>query len=326
MQSTWHSRCVLVALLVGVIALGPGADPRTHAQAYPQRNIEWVVGWGAGGGSDLFARSLATPLSDELRVAVAVVNMPGASAIIAHQYVMNQPADGYTLFAITPDLFTNELMGLTTLSYRDLIPVMRAHVDVGMLHTGANSSFVSWRDVVDYARAHPGALQVGGIGAASFDEAVVTILMDSAGLDFNYIPYESASEMHLDLLAGRIDIMYEEPGPALSLVEDGGIRPLLVATDQRLGRFPDVPSAGEFGYEIPPAMWRGVAVKMGTAPEIVAVLERALAKAAQAETYVKFEKDRLLDLYPGYMGSEEFLEDMHREFELYRAIVERMNP
>lgn len=326
MQSARTSRLVLAALLAGVMALGSLAGPQAHAQNYPQRSIEWVVGWGAGGGSDLFARSLATPLSEELGVAVAVVNMPGASAIIAHQYVMNQPADGYTLFAITPDLYTNELMGLTTLSYRDLIPIMRAHVDVGMLHTGDNSSFARWQDVVDYARARPGALQVGGIGAASFDEAVLTILLESAGLEFNYIPYESASEMHLDLLAGRIDIMYEEPSSALSLIEDGGIRPLLVATDRRLERFPDVPSAGEFGYEIPPAMWRGVAVKKGTAPEIVAVLERALARAAQAETYVKFEKDRLLDLYPGYMGSEEFLQDMHREFELYRSIVERMNP
>src|SRR5690606_16130100 len=151
-----------------------------HAQNYPQRSIEWVVGWGAGGGSDLFARSLATPLSEELGVAVAVVNMPGASAIIAHQYVMNQPADGYTLFAITPDLYTKELMRLTTVSYRDLNPVMRAHVAVGMLHTGGNSSFARWQDVVDYARARPGALQVGGIGAASFDEAVLTILLESA--------------------------------------------------------------------------------------------------------------------------------------------------
>jgi len=313
--------------LVGAVALGSwlvAVAPVAHAAGKLDcRNIEYIVGWGAGGGSDTFARSIVPSAGDNLGIPIKVINMPGASSIKAMQEVLSRPADGCTLFGITTDQITNEATGLTKLSYRDLTPIIRAHVDVGMFHAKAGGPIKSWNDVVAYAKANPGKLLVGGTGAASFDEIVSTILLDGAGLKFRYIPYESASDMHADLLGGRLQIMYDEVSVMSPMIKAGQVKPVLVFAEKRLAQFPDVPAAGEEGYPVPPAIWRGVAVKKGVPAGVVKTLETAFLKAAKSPKYQEFVKARKLDLFPGLLGSKEFLPVLKRELAMYKKVVKK---
>lgn len=315
----------IVFLAVGLLAVmtmvlaNPGQG--VAATKFPERSIEVIVGWGAGGGTDLFARGICAPAQEILGVPLAVVNIPGANSATAMGHILNQKADGYTVFAITSDLLTVEAMGLLPGSLDSLEPLVRAHVDVGMIQVGKNSPFGTWDEFVKYAKDNPGKITVAGTGAGSYDDIAVSVLMKSAGVEINYVPFDSASEMHAALMGGHIMAMHEETGPSIGYIEAKETWPILVSADKRLEAFKDTPCAGELGLEFAPMQWRGIAVKKGTPKEVVAILEEAFTKAWETEQYKKFEKDRYLDLYPGFLRGNDFRVDMMEELEKYTSYI-----
>lgn len=310
----------VLVLFLAVAAFGVS----TASAAYPERTIEVIVGWGAGGGSDLFARSIVKEVEKILGVKMVVINMPGASSAEAMNHVMRQPADGYTLLAVTSDILMNPYLGRTEHNYDSLTPIMRAHVDTGMLHTYAGSEFSSWEDVVAFAKENPGDIKIGVTGSASFDEVATAIILDSAGIEATMVPFESSGEMHAALLGGHLDLMYDEPAPVMSLVEAEKVIPLLVASETRLEIFPDVPTVSEFKYEMPPGMWRGIVVKKGTPEDVVETLEAAFKKASEVPGYMEFEENRLLNLREGYLGTDGFTHVMEQESGLYKKVMEKL--
>lgn len=296
------------------------------ADDYPSRNVEYVIGWGAGGGSDTFGRVINIKVRRLLKTNVVVVNMPGAASAVAMEYVLNQPADGYTLFGCTSELVSNQLQGRTKYTYKDFTPVFRAHVDVGMIQSVPNDNFSNWDEFVTFAKSGTRKIRLGGTGAASFDQIASFIILDSAGIAdrVTYIPYESAGKMHAALMGGHIDAMYEEPGITLDLLDAGKMLGLISFTKKRLSRFPKTICAGEKGYEIPPKLWRGLVVKKGTPQKIVDQLEKTYTEAMKAPMYQSFEKNRLLTLFPGYMGSKEFAAELEREYKMYERVVNKL--
>lgn len=283
---------------------------------FPSRSIEYVVPWGAGGGSDTFGRVINIKARREMGVSVVVINLPGGAGAVGTQYVMKQPADGYTLFGITNDLDVNYLLGRSKYTpHKDLTPIIRAHVDVSSIMAGKNSPAQTWQGLIDYAKKNPGKLTMGGIGALASDERWGQMVWEKAGVKVSYVPFDDAGEMHAALLGGHIDTIFEEPGVVIGMVEEKLIIPVMILTEKRLARFPDVPAAGEIGV-VPPMMWRGIAVKRGTPPEIVKYLEQVFTKSLKSKMYKSFEKNRLLYLYPGYLGSEDLMKVWEKEFEL----------
>lgn len=319
-RRAWQSGLGVVLAVMMIVA----ASRAEAAEKYPTRPIQWIVGWGAGGGTDVFTRALVKGVQDRLGVPIAVQNMPGASSATAMDYVMNQPADGHTVFSITSDILQNAALKRGAYTFRDLTPLVRAHVDVGMIQAGPTSPFKTWSELVEHAKANPGRQTWGGTGAGSSDEINAIIVTDAAGVKIKYVPFESASEMHAALLGGHVQAMYEEAGPVIALIEAGRTRPLLVLADKRLDRFPQAPSAKELGYPVPPFLWRGVAVKKGTPPEVVAVLQKAITDTMQTAEYRQFEEKRLLNLYPGVMVGEAFAQSLEGEHRLYAEIMKRL--
>lgn len=311
-------------MVIGVFAAlaSFASAPAAFADDLSCKNIEWIVGWGAGGGSDSFARSIAPAVDEALGTSVTVINMPGAASIVAMEEVVRREADGCTLFSITPDQLANELNGLTDLSYTNLAPVMRAHVDIGMLHASESGDLSDWQAVTE--RAETGEpLIVGGTGAASFDEIVVDVVLKSAGVPYRYIPYESASDMHTDLIGGRLDLVYDEVSVMDALFKAEQVRPVLTLADKPLKDHPDVAAAGEVGVAVPPSLWRGVSVKAGTPQAAVAKLEAAFLQAANSETYQEFEEKKMLNLAPGLLGAEEFKALLEKEHGMYAKVISK---
>ena len=319
-------KLITISIVLITIGLCFALGTATAADKFPSRNIDYVIGWGAGGGSDTFGRVINIPVRRFLKTNVAVVNMPGAASAVAMEYVQQQPADGYTVFGCTSELVSNQLQGRTKFTYKDFTPIIRAHVDVGTIQAVPNKNFKNWKEFVAFAKKSDRKIRLGGTGAASFDQIASYIVLDSAGITdrVTYIPYESAGEMHASLMGGHIDAIYEEPGVTLDLIEAGKMNALIVFTAKRLDKFPDVPAAGELGYDVPPMLWRGIMVKKGTPQEIVDLLEQTYIKAMKKAIYKSFEQNRLLTLFPGFLGSKDFEKDLEREYEMYQKVVQKL--
>jgi putative tricarboxylic transport membrane protein len=178
--------------------------------------------------------------------------------------------------------------------------------------------------VIKYAKENPGKLQFTGTTPQSPDEIIIMLFAKKAGIKIKYIPFDKAPETHAAVLGGHIEVLHEEPGVIMSLIEAKKLRPLIVFTEKRLptdwGKV--VPTARELGYDITMGRWRGLAVKKGTSPEIVNWLASVLKKAANDPAYTKIAHKSLLDLRPGWKGPAEYGKFWEEEFKNYKEILD----
>jgi len=316
-----------LVLLVGLLVAGCGGDApqgeegQQNSADYPTRNIELVVGWGAGGGTDNFARAIAQPLSEILGQPIVIVNKPGASGSIAGDYVTKQPADGYTIWAISSNYPLNVALGRTPHDVGAYIPIARVQNDTATIQVAADSPYQTIDELIEAAKAEPNTVTVGGTGAKGFDEIVLAMFEKEAGVDFNYVSFEDAGEMRSQLLGGHIDAMFEEFGSTISLIQEGSIKVLLAFTEERLADFPDVPVAPEKGWNVTEGQSRGLLVPAGTPDEVVQILQDAVEQAKDDPGYKQYEKDSYLHLRPGYLNSQDFTTQLQRSIETYKAVL-----
>ena len=285
---------------------------------YPTRGIEAVVQYGAGGGSDIFVRSLMMAARKDLKVAINVTNLTGGAGVKASTYVLSQPADGYTIYNFSPEQLINTIFGRE--NYKEFIPLCNVQQDESMFYVRPESPFKTIQDVIKFAKENPGKLQFTGTTAASPDEVIIMLFAQKAGIKIKYIPFDSAPESHAAVLGGHLDVLHEEPGVLVSLLEAKKLRPLIVFTEKRLEKFPDVPTGSELGYDITMGRWRGLALKKGTPPAVVNYLADVMKKATEDPMYKDVAHKSLLDLRPGWKGPEEYGKFWEEEYARYYEI------
>ncbi len=331
MRNRKFGALVILVCLISVLSGCGSSSTSTSKQGapaakidYPTKTVELVVGWGVGGGTDIFARTLALTTQDVLGATITVVNKPGSAGVIGNEYVQRKAADGYTVINANPGLISNYLLGRDKYSYKDFVPVIRGQFEPGMWVVAADSKFKTAKELIDYAKANPGKLRLAGAGALGLDEIASRSVMMDAGIDLTYVPFDTTSEMHAALLGGHVDLMYEEPSIAVPLFNAKRMKPLLIFTDKKLATFPDTSCVTDLGFQVPPGTWRGIAVKKGTPDAIVKKLEEAFTKGMKAETYIKYEKAGLLDLTPGYMNGQEFGKLWVDEAEKYKKVLDKL--
>lgn len=293
MNSTFHSikRRHAVALL-GAAAL-PGL---ARAQAkFPDKPITLIVPFAPGGIADITARAVSEVMAQKLGQAVIVDNRPSAGSIVASQAVASARPDGHTLLlmsngnAVSVGLFKKlpydtkkDFVGISTLGYFDL-----------GLFVASGSKFASLKDVLAYARAHKGKLNVGTITAGSTQHLAAKLFETVAGLEVALIPYKGSPAVLTALRGGEIDVAFEILGPMLPQVQAGVVKALAVSGDKRNPALPEVPTAveaGVAGYSV--ASWNALAAPAGTPAAVVEVLNRA-ARDAVASPAVRDKLARL---------------------------------
>lgn len=316
---------ILCLMLVLTLTLATGCDTEAGPdENYPTRSIDVVVGWGAGGGTDVAARTITRYASETLGVSMPVRNLEGGSGLIAGDNVVSQPADGYTMWAMGSNYVVNVALGRTPHDLDAYIPVARLQHDTAALHVNINGQFSTIDELVDYAKANPGDVTIGGTGAASFDEVVIATFLKEAEIEVTYVPYESGGTMQAALLGGHIDVMFEEFGPAKAMLEEGSIKPVVVFSDDRLDAYPDLPTAQEKGWNVSNGIWRGFLVKAGTPDHIVQSLRDALKESYDNPEYKEFEEGNFLHLREGWQDGEDFRKLMEEEIEQFRVILESL--
>jgi tripartite-type tricarboxylate transporter receptor subunit TctC len=267
--------------------LGAAAVPGVaRAQArFPDKPITVIVPFAPGGIADITARAVSEVRAQKLGQPVIVDNRPSAGSIVASQAVATARPDGHTLLlmsngnAVSVGLFKKlpydakkDFVGVSTLGYFDL-----------GLFVASGSKFATLKDVVAFAKANQGKLNVGTIAAGSTQHLAAKMFETVAGLEVAFIPYKGSPAVLTALRAGEIDLAVEILGPMLPQVQAGVVKALAVSSDKRNPALPEAPTAieaGVAGYNV--ASWNALAAPAGTPPAVIEVLNRAAREATAA--------------------------------------------
>ncbi|MFZ5943133.1 MAG: Bug family tripartite tricarboxylate transporter substrate binding protein [Bacillota bacterium] len=329
MRSSWWFKiitaCIIsLVLLWGGYVLSNTGQKNETVDMFPNKEIEVIVGWGQGGGTDIFARAITKPVSDKFGVPIKIRNIPGSSENVAGEFVLEQPADGYTLWAMTTSYIVSSILGNTEDRLKDYIPIARIQHDTSTIQVSGKGAFKNIDEVVNYAKANPGKLKMGGSGIGSFDEVMVALFEEAAGIDLRYIAFEDASLMHGALLDGKVDVIIEEFGPTIQFIEKDVIIPVIAFTDKRIEDFPNLPISVEKGWDVTLGVWRGLMVKAGTPPNVIDTLVDAFAEAYDDPGYKESERLRYLHLRPGLLKSDDFQKTLQQEIDLYAKVLKKL--
>jgi len=297
-----------------------------EADKYPERTIEAVSQFGSGGGTDIYIRSIAVDAGKLLGQQIIHVSSKGGGGMVAWDRFYSQPADGYTLYAIGPEQIFMHIWG--QIDMNEVVPIINNQLDTGFLYALKGSKFTTIDEVVEYAKANPGQVNIAYTNPASFDEVLLAMWQKAAGIEINGVPYGSGSDAIAALMGGHVDLLYEEVGPAVASIESGDFIPLVAFTDTPITTYDlvkDVPTATSKGWDVTIGRWRGFGVKKGTPQAIIDKLVDAFEKSSTMDTYKQVEKDNMLDIRNGLMKGEEFQKFIDSEIEKYKVIMEEAN-
>jgi tripartite-type tricarboxylate transporter receptor subunit TctC len=259
------------------------------AQTYPARPVKLVVGFLAGGPTDIPARFIADRLSTRLGQKVYVENKPGAGGMIALNDVLAQPADGYSLSFCTYFDAINTLL-YKNVSYKlaDIAPITLVSKYYYLMALAKSVPVDTFKEFVSYAKAHPGDILYGTVGAGSTQELVAHELEKTAGIRMTKVPFKGANEITQEMLAGRVHFQVGPPIAIGPFYQSGKLKVLATTSPQRLKSFPDIPALTELGYPLTPYGWLGVCAKAGTPKPIVDLLNRHIVSIVQSDEYQRF--------------------------------------
>jgi tripartite-type tricarboxylate transporter receptor subunit TctC len=283
------------------------ALPAHAQQGYPEKPIRVIVPFSAGALTDTLARLYGDHLSRRLGQPVVVENKPGASEMIATEYLSRVAPDGYTIAILSNALAINETLSPSRRydAQRDLAPVAKLAELPFALIVSAAVPVASLKDFVAYAKANPGKLSYGHVGVGAPHYLTTEWFKRAAGIDIVPVPYKSSPPVYQGLLGGEIQVHMGALGGAAQFIESGKVKALAAMSVRRPIAFPDMPTVAEFGYpEFTLVPWMGVFTRAGTAPEIVRKLEAEVLKAAGSPEVR--ERLRRVGLEPSPAGSSDF--------------------
>ncbi|MEK9951540.1 MAG: tripartite tricarboxylate transporter substrate binding protein [Curvibacter sp.] len=310
-----------VALLLGTTLASSG-----WAQAFPSKPLRIVVPFGAGGVADLTARTVAQKLSQSLGQPVVIDNKPGAGGVGAADTVAKSAPDGHTLLlmsnasAVTATLF-NKLPYDTV---KDFTPVSTlGFFDIAVV-TATESKFKTLGEVLAYAKANPGKLNVGSINIGSTQNLAAELFKSNAGVDMQIVPFNGTPAVVNALRGGQIDVAVEIVSPIMGQIKGGALRALAITDTTRSALLPDVPTTKEAGLpNYQASSWNALAVPAATPKDVVARLHREIVAAVNDPEVSK--KLRELNIEPRSQTPEQTAAFLQSEIKRWGDVIVKAN-
>lgn len=283
---------VLALVMAGVMALSLCACGGGSGD-YPTKGINVICPWGAGGGTDACLRAFTNAMGKDLGQTLTVDNVTGGGGITGHQAIADAEADGYTIGMITFELSTYKPLGTSDLTWESYEPLCRVNTDAATVTVATkwanDNNIKDLAGFIDYCKAHPGEVQMGGSSAASVWHIAGGYLMNATGIDIQMVTYqEGAAAAVKDAAGGFINGVTVSLAEARSFIESGDLTCLGVMSDERNSAFPDVPTCAEQGFDVKYFTQRGMAIPKDTPAEIKTRLEDACKKAIEDPEFVEF--------------------------------------
>lgn len=275
-MSALMNRLLIPALAaLAALAVAGAAQAQT---GYPEKPVRLVVGFGAGGPTDIPARFIADRLGPALGQRVVVENRTGAAGQIATQDVLSKPRDGYNLLLCTHFESINAAI-YKKVAYKlgDIAPISQiSQYYYGVALTNEIPA-QSWEAFLAYAKANPGKINYGSVGRGSAQEILALELAKLTGIEMTGVPYKGAAEIMSDLISGRVHLFVSPTLSVLPQHRAGRLRILAVTSPQRLAAAPDTPTLTEKGLPFVRFGWLGICAGAGTAQAVIALLNRHIA-------------------------------------------------
>ncbi len=269
---------LIIALVCALFSL---ALQEGRAQSYPSKPVRILVGYPPSGSVDVTARVIADRLGPMLGQQVLVDNRPGATGNIAADVLAKSAPDGYTLYmgtsinAVSVTLFKH----LQYDPLRDFAAVSKAVVAPSILVVHPSVPAQNVKQLVAYAKAHPGKLTYATTGPGSSPHLCAELLSTLAGIRMLHVPYKGGAQAMTDLLSGQVALTFSNPVSVMQFIETGRIRALAVTSAKRFSQMPDLPTMIEQGFpDFDLTAWYGVFAPRGTPPEIINRLSADIAK------------------------------------------------
>jgi tripartite-type tricarboxylate transporter receptor subunit TctC len=259
-------------------AAWPAMPRMARAEAYPSRPVRIVVGFPAGGATDIQARLMGQWLSDRLGQQFIVENRGGASGNIGTETVAKSPADGYTLLQIvTPNAINAALYSNLSFDFiRDIAPVICAAKLAYVVVVNPSVPVKTIPEFIAYAKANPGKMNYGSAGPGTPQNIACELFKMMAGVDLVHVPYRGGAPATTDLLAGHLQVIFSPVSESIQFIKAGKLRPLAVTTTTRLDVLPEIPPLADVvpGYEA--SGFAGIGVPKATPADIVELLNKEL--------------------------------------------------
>ncbi len=273
-------RRTFLHLAAGAAAL-PAVSRIARAESYPARPVRIIVGFGAGGAADIFARLVAQSLSERLGRQFIVENRPGVASNLAAETVVRATPDGYTLLEVTAVNSINATLydNLNFDIIRDIAPVASIARGLGVMEVSPTFPAKSVPEFIAYAKANPGKINMATAGSGSAPDIYGELFKMLAGVDMVRVPYRGSAPALTDLMSGRVQVMFDPISSSIAMIRAGKLRALAVTSATRSDVLPDVPTVGEFvpGYEA--TGWQGLGAPKNTPAEIIDRLNREINTA-----------------------------------------------
>jgi len=285
-------RNIVRAALAAAFAFVAGA-----AQAqYPQRPIQLIVPWGAGGGTDATARIIAAVMEKDLKQPINVVNRTGGSGVVGHDAIAKAAPDGYTIGLITVEITMMHHVGLTALGPADYVPIGLVNADPAGIHVRTDSPYKNVKELIAAIKANPGKMKASGTGQGGIWHLAIAGLLKEQGVDpsaLPWVPSNGAAPGLQDMVAGGVDVVPCSIPEARAMIDAGKVKALAIMDANPPALYPNVPTLQkEIGSHWSMPAWRVIAAPKGIPAEVQKTLGAALKRAYDSKDYKDFMASR----------------------------------
>ena len=280
-------RRTFLHLAAGATAL-PAISRVAGAQTYPMRPVRIIVGFAAGGPTDIVARLMAQWLSEHLGQEFVVENRPGAASNIGTEAALRAPPDGYTLLLVTSTNAVNVTFyeNLNFNFMADIAPVAGIIRVPFVMEVNPSIPAKTVPEFISYAKANPGKINMASGGTGTSVHIAGELFKMMAGVDLVHVPYRGSAPALTDMISGQVQVMFDILTSSIQHIRSGALRALAVTSATRSEALPDLPTVGDFlpGYEA--SAWYGIAAPKNTPSEIVDTLNKEI-NAGLADPRIK---------------------------------------
>ncbi|MEV7631427.1 tripartite tricarboxylate transporter substrate binding protein [Microbacterium sp. NPDC089318] len=293
---------VSVLTLTACSATGatPAADSEGAGAAFAPADVRMIVPFGAGGGSDVSGRSIATGLEGVTDATITVENREGGSGAVGYSHFLAQEGNGNYLLASETALLALPLTTDVDFSYKSFTPIMKLGDDYTLVVVPGDSAFETCTDVVAAAKSDGVIAAVSG--AVSLDEVVFSLIEQDQGVTFDRVPFEGGSEVIAGLLGGTVEVGSLNPSEVLGQLESGDLKALCALSEDRYeyDAIADIPTAKEQGIDVAFAQYRGFIAPGGISDEAKQFWINAAKEFAESDDYAGYIEENLMQAKPLY--------------------------